>query len=304
MTDACCRALIYFLALQTMLDSFQRSLIYQPWKVDRLPSAAVEIQQAVTDVQISTADGLVLNGWLSLAGAKRGEAIHIELLSKRDRPLVIIFPGNGGHRGLRQYLLQILGSMDADTLIFDYRGFGDNPGKPTETHLAEDSRRVWNYATETLKIPPSRVVLYGESLGGAVATRLAAELTAEGIEPGGLVIQASFDSLAAAGRFHFPYLPVSLFLIDRYDSKRHISKVNCPILHLHGMRDSIVPFRLGQRLFGAAPPQSKAGVSKQFVALPNSDHNDVFGPDARIAVKAVQDFLKGVIDRHKKVSAQ
>ena len=179
-------------------------------------------------------------------------------------------------------------------MIFDYRGYGDNPGKPSEANFLRDARVIWDYATKELNVPARRIVLYGESLGAGSAVRLAGDLSAEGIEPGGLVVQSSFNSLIDAGRHHFPILPVSLILIDRFDSERHITSVTCPILQLHGARDQIVPLQLGQKLFATAPDKSSSGIAKRQVILPNADHNDVYGPDRPLVVDELKRFLKEV----------
>ncbi len=290
------------LVLLIVLAWFQRSLIYHPTKSDSLAAKMSKLRQAVADVQVNSHDNLVLNGWLALAGQKRStDAPDVPVLLAQGHPLVIVFSGNGGNRAGRQYLLHALGSLSADVMIFDHRGFGDNDGKPTEAHLARDARAIWKFATEELKVPASRIVLYGESLGGGVATRLAGDLGREGIEPGGLIVQSSFNSLVAAGQYHFPILPVSLLLIDRFESERHITRVKCPILHLHGHRDQVVPLALGKKLFQAAPEESSSGVAKQFVLLPNSNHNDVYGPDVKLVLASVEKFLAGVDLRAKAI---
>ena len=112
-------------------------------------------------------------------------------------------------------------------------------------------------------------------------------------------MQSSFNSLVAAGQHHFPILPVSLLLIDRFESEKHVTRVTCPILHLHGQRDQVVPLPLGKKLFQAAPEKSAGGVAKQFVLLPNSNHNDVYGPDVKLVLGAVEKFLVGVNLRAK-----
>ena len=135
---------------------------------------------------------------------------------------------------------------------------------------------MWNFLIEELGVSPDRVVLYGESLGGGVANRLASDLCTAGIEPGGLIIQSTFNSLVAVAQKHVPVIPVSLLLADRYLSEQRIAKVTCPILQIHGKLDTIVPFELGQRLFDAAPAESSSGAAKRQLVMPRTDHNDVY----------------------------
>jgi fermentation-respiration switch protein FrsA (DUF1100 family) len=291
---------LWTVVVVAMFAKWQRTLIYFPTKSNDLSSRVVEVNQAVSDIQIPTHDNLKLNGWLIFAGQKRtAEAPDIPALLKQGRPLVIVFSGNGGNRGHRQYLLHHLTAMGADVLIVDHRGYGDNPGSPSEELLARDARRVWDFATIDLKVPAGRIVIYGESLGGGIATRLAGDLCQQRIEPGGLIIQSSFNSLVAAGQHHYPWLPVKLVLVDRFESEQYIAHVTCPILHLHGQHDQVVPLKLGQKLFKAAPEKSSAGIPKQFVLLPRTNHNDVYGPDVTMVTDAVSKFLAGVSTRQK-----
>lgn len=283
------------LLLLIMLAWFQRSLIYHPAKSQSLKATGVQLPQATVDVTVKSHDGLTLNGWIALSGQKKSSMpIDTKKLLSQGRPLVIVFCGNAGNRAHRTHLLHTFGVLGADAMIFDYRGYGDNPGKPSEANFIRDARTIWDHATLKLEVPPRRIVLYGESLGAGSAVQLAGDLCREGIEPGGLIVQSSFSSLVEAGRHHFPVLPVSLILIDRFESDRHIAGVTCPILQLHGSRDQIVPLRLGQKLFEAAPAKSSGGIAKRQVILPNADHNDVYGIDRPLVVDALKRFLKDV----------
>ena len=283
------------LLLLIMLAWFQRSLIYHPAKSKDLSASDSALSEAVVDVAVKSHDGLTLRGWLVLSGQKKSSLpVDIKQLLSQGHPLVIVFPGNAGNRAYRTHLLHTFGVLGADSMIFDYRGYGENPGKPSEANFLRDARAIWDYATTELGVSARRIVLYGESLGAGSAVRLAADLSTEGIEPGGVIVQSSFNSLVDAGRHHFPILPVSLILIDRFESDQHITRVRCPILQLHGARDQIVPLRLGQKLFAAAPDESSGGIAKRQVILPNADHNDVYGVDRPLVVDALKQFLKRV----------
>lgn len=290
----------------TPLVYFQRSLIYSPHRCDRLLARQVDLPQATVDLTVKSFDGLDLHGWIVLAGTSSySNSIDVKQTLSNGRPVVLFFPGNAGSRLNRQRQMSVLASLDAHVVLVDYRGYGDNAGEPTEQNFARDARSVWNHLTEQLGVSTHRIVLYGESLGGGSATRLASELCQQGIEPGGLIAQSTFSSLVAAAQYHFPIVPVSLILVDRFQSDAKIPYVTCPILQIHGTRDSIVPFRIGQKLFDAAPAMSSAGVAKKQLVLPNTDHNDVYESEDFLMVNTeLGRFLNAVASAPEPDSAQ
>ncbi len=272
-----CLFLAAYLMFVALVTSYQRSLIYQPQSCERLWANKAGLPQAVADVTVTSHDGLNLYGWHVIAGSSaRSKPVDAGQALSDDRPVVLYFPGNGGNRARRFEQLSTLASLNAHVVLVDYRGYADNAGKPTEEDFARDARSVWNHLTLTCSVPADRIVIYGESLGGGVATRLASELCLEQIEPGGLIAQSTFNSLVAVAKFHFPWLPVSLVLVDRFPSDKRIASVTCPLLQIHGTEDTIVPFRFGQQLFDAAPATSAKGVAKRQFVLPQTDHNDVY----------------------------
>lgn len=276
-----------------MLVAFQRSLIYQPFVEKSLPTKLATLPTVrVHDVVTRTEDGLDLRGWLILAkGHVAGTDKDVDAKLTEGRPVVLYFGGNAANRSYRTLEVATLADAGADVLIFDYRGYGDNLGDPSEEGLARDARAVWRFATETKQIEPRRIVLFGESLGGGVAISLASELSQKKTPLGGLILRSTFSSLVDAGAYHFPWLPVRWLLIDRFPSEQRIRDVTCPLLQFHGRRDTIVPFRLGKKLFAAAPEKSATGVPKRFVELPNADHNDVMETSGPDIAKAVREFL-------------
>ena len=285
---------VYLLCLAP-ITFFQRSLIYHPNRCERLLANNA-------DIAVRSHDGLELHGWLSLIGTSRREdSVDVKQELAAGQPVVLFFPGNAGNRSNRGIQFDTLGSLNAHVLLVDYRGYADNPGKPSETNFAKDARSIWNHLTQELGVPPQRIVIYGESLGGGVATRLASELCQEGIEPGGLIIQSTFSSLVAVTQAHLPVVPVSWLLVDRYPSDRRIKEVTCPILQIHGQQDTIVPFWIGQKLFDAALETSSQGIAKQQIFMPQTDHNDVYSwsKDHDKLVDGLKGFLDGVDRRSK-----
>ena len=282
-----------------MFVTFQRSLIYHPFAVKSLPAQHAGLGTGRTlDVTTRTEDGFDLRGWLILAKG------HLAMTDKESdaqlaegRPVVLYFGGNAANRSYRKLEMEVLADVGADVLIFDYRGYGDSPGKPTEEGLARDARAVWRFATESKKIEPRRIVLFGESLGGGVAVRLAEELSQRKTPPAGLILRSTFSSLTDAAAHHFSWLPVRWMLIDRFPSDQRIREVTCPLLQFHGRRDTIVPFRLGQKLFAAAPDKSASGIAKRLVELTIADHNDVLETSRREVSQAIAEFLPIAVPR-------
>ena len=179
-----------------LLWTFQRSLIYLP---DDGPVGAAGAQlPGARDVTLTTSDGLDLGAWY-LPGPDA------------DSPAVLVANGNGGHRGMRAPLARALGDAGLAVLLFDYRGYGGNPGSPSEAGLALDVRAAREFLLREARVPPERLLYFGESLGAAVVTELATEHP-----PAGLVLRSPFVDLAAVGAVHYPFLPVRLLLRDRY----------------------------------------------------------------------------------------
>lgn len=212
-----------------------------------------------------------------------------------EAPVVdLFFHGNAGHRGERTDLAELLAAQGCHAVMFDYRGFGDSGGSPSEEGLARDARAAWEWL-RARGVPPERIVVHGESLGTGVAVRLVAELGAAGTHPGGLILEAPFTSLTDAAGAHYYFIPVRWIMRDRYPSLDRIAAVACPLLVFHGRLDEIVPFEQGRRLFEAAPAHSRGGLLKEFQELPWAGHNNLrlMGEEYRRPLRA---FLKRVAE--------
>lgn len=238
-----------FLGVVLLAWGFQRRLIYFPFQ-EVPPPEAVGLTGAEA-VEFETADGLRLRAWF-LPPAAPG-----------PRPAFLVCNGNGGNRALRADIGARLRRMGAGVLLFDYRGYGGNPGTPSEAGLIEDTRAARAYLEARPEVDPSRVVLLGESLGAAVAIACAVERP-----PAGIILRSPFTSLADVGRHHYPFLPVGMLLRDRYPSLERIRRLRCPLLVIAGEADRIVLPAMSRRLFEAAPEP------KRLVLIPGADHND------------------------------
>jgi fermentation-respiration switch protein FrsA (DUF1100 family) len=284
MAQAVLAAVVVLLAAVGLLWSQQRRLIYLP--APRAVPPAATVLPGAEEVSFPTEDGLRLDGWF-VPAAPAGRGAGAPLRGSPDPsgrgPAVLVCNGNGGNRSLRAPLAAALARAGLAVLLFDYRGYAANPGRPTEPGLAADARAAVAYLAARPEVDPARLVYFGESLGAAVALRLAVERP-----PAALVLRSPFGSLAEVGRRHYPWLPVSLLLADRYDAAGRAGRLAAPLLVVAGGRDRIVPPAHSRRLFEAAPEP------KRFVLLPGADHNDLdllAGPRLLAEVMA---FLRGV----------
>ncbi|HLZ36789.1 MAG TPA: alpha/beta hydrolase [Mycobacteriales bacterium] len=248
---------------------FQRRLVYLP-SGPAVPPAASVIDSA-RDVVLETSDGLRLHAWYVPAGAPdRGVA-------------VLVANGNAGNRVLRAPLALALADRGLAVLLFDYRGYGGNAGSPTEQGLARDVRAARRFLVDARGASPDRLLYYGESLGSAVVTELAAEHP-----PAGLVLRSPFVDLASVGRVHYPVPPVRALLRDRYPLAHHLAQVHVPTTVVYGTADSIVP-----------PEQSRAVAEAaagpvRVVAVAGADHNDPILLDGVELVTAVVDLAERI----------
>ena len=272
-----------YLLVAALLYVLQRRLIYPAGRSEaRLTAAAYAGGRALSDVTATTSDGLTLHGWLAAApGGAAGAA---------NRRVVLYLHGNGGDRRIRLGEADALNAAGWDVLLFDYRGYGENPGSPSETGLRRDGRAFWAAAGE-LGYRPERTVIVGTSLGGGVAVRLTAELSDAGTPPAGLILRSTFDSLTNAAADRFPWLPVGLLLKDRYDSAAVAGRVTCPVFQAHGTADRIVPLRLGERLHAALPARSADGMPKRWLAIAGGRHNGLRFDGGRAFAAAERAFL-------------
>jgi hypothetical protein len=248
---------------------FQRRFIYFPSQV--LPDL-VAVLPGAEEVTFPTEDGLTLAAWLVPAA---GDA---------NGGTVVLFNGNAGNRGDRTPLAQALAERGYGVLLVDYRGYGENPGSPTEDGLLADGRAAVAYLETRPDVDADRLAYFGESLGAAVAIGLA-----EQRPPAALVLRSPFVSLPDIGSVHYPFLPTSVLLWDRYPNLERIRGIEVPVLVVAGSADTIVPVAQSRRLYEAA------SEPKVFVLIEGADHNDFELTAGDQLVAEVAAFLDNVI---------
>ncbi|MFB9357826.1 alpha/beta hydrolase [Actinoplanes nipponensis] len=265
------RAALVVLLLVALLVAagwlLQRRLIYFP---DR---SAPRLGAGVQEVSLPTVDGLTLGAWL----------VRPPPGTPDRRVAVLVAHGNAGNRQGRLPLAAALAGRGLTVLLTDYRGYGGNPGDPSERGLARDADAARAYLIDRAGFPAERLVYFGESLGAAVATALAVRHP-----PAALVLRSPFTDLPAAGREHYPFLPVRLLLRDRFPVGDLVARVTAATLVVYGTADTVVP-----------PAQSLAVAGRaagpvRVVAVAGADHNDAALLDGRQLVDAVAELAAGV----------
>ena len=246
----------------------QESFVFFPERA--LTGTPADLGLPYESVQLRTADGLALGAWW--------------VPSDRARGALVFAHGNGGNISHRLDKLRLLHTLGIAVLAFDYRGYGESEGRPSEDGTYRDMDAAVGYAAIERGVPQSKLLYLGESLGGAVAVEAASRRA-----PAGLVLESTFTSVRAMARVHYPWLATRLFLTIRYDSLSRIRALACPVLILHSPDDDIVPYAMGRELFAAARGP------KTFADLVGG-HNGggiVASPQARRAFEAFLDAVLG-----------
>jgi len=205
-------------------------------------------------LRIPTADGERIAAWLVPAARPLGTLLYLH--------------GNGGSMSDRLTEVAALRLAGFSVMIFDYRGYGQSTGTPSETGIYRDTRAAWDFLVNQRSVPPDRIVLLGESLGSAAALDLSVAIRRDGkAPPGAAVLVGAFTSAAEMGRLHFPWLPVRWMLRERLDNLAAVRETDVPLLIIHGGRDAVAPAAMGRRLYEAS-----ASPLKDLLELPEAGH--------------------------------
>lgn len=256
-------ALALYFALVLFLYFFQRSLLYHPSAGSPEPGSSGVPEMA--RVEIVTTDGLKLEAWYRKA--------------EKGKQTILYLHGNAGHLGYRSFKIKDYLDAGLGVLLLGFRGYGNNPGNPTESNLYIDGKAALKFLSGK-KIPLSKIVVYGESLGTGVAIEITRNLPVHS-----LILEAPFSSIAEIAAHHYFYLPTTLLLKDKYESIKKINEIVSPIYFVHGKQDRIIPWKFGKKLFEAAPD------SKDLLLIPDAGHNNLY--DFGVSRNIVE-FIVGV----------
>jgi fermentation-respiration switch protein FrsA (DUF1100 family) len=270
-----CRALrlaVLLCALGGLLLIFEKRFIYFPTRDHEVTPSALGLPHE--DAWLVAEDGVRLHGWyLPVPDAR-----WVTLVSHGNA-------GNISHRLDRALLLQ--GRLRSSVFLYDYRGYGASEGSPDEAGTYRDARAAYRWLVEQKHVRPDELVLFGESLGSAVALELALERPAAA-----LVLEAPFTSVPDVARRTI-FAPLAPFVRTRYESLARIPRLETPVLVMQGDRDEVIPPALGRRLFDAAPGP------KRYYAIPGAGHNDTYLVGGAAYWKTLSDFLDGVRRRSR-----
>ncbi|MCG6663361.1 alpha/beta hydrolase [Halomonas kenyensis] len=216
---------------------FQDRLLYLPHVGREHVATPADRGLGWQQVDLITEDGLALDAWWIPAEDPRGS--------------LLFFHGNAGNISHRLDSIQQFHRLGLSVLIVDYRGYGRSEGRPSEEGTAEDARTAWRWLTEQAEASPGEIVLFGRSLGAAVAAELAASLAPD-VEPAALILESPFRSVPALGQQLYPFLPVRWLATLDYPTERYVSEISAPILVIHSRDDEIIPYSEGEAVFQAA----------------------------------------------------
>ena len=234
-------------AFFVFLFVFQRNLIYFPARFPAYDPAYLEEH----DLSLRRAEDLA---WLY--SPPRPEATG-------RQAVIVLFHGNGGAAINRLSKARLFNDAGYHVVLAEYPGYATNPGRPSEQAFYAAGRRIIEKTKE--EFPAYDIILYGESIGSGTAVQMALEY-----DIAALVIEAGFSSLTEVARITYPYLPVALLLLDRYDSLGKIHAIRAPLIQIHGRRDRVVPFHIGKDLFDRAPDD------KIMIVLDDAGHNNIY----------------------------
>jgi fermentation-respiration switch protein FrsA (DUF1100 family) len=257
-----------YLLLVAVVYLTQAGMLYLPnlpgRNLDATPSA---IGLAYEDVTLEASDGISVHGWFVPGESER---------------VLLYFHGNAGNISHRLYSIREWHELGLTVFIIDYRGYGQSEGKPTEKGLYRDGEAAWQYLTGERGIPAEDIIVFGRSLGGSIASWLAAR-----DEPAALIVESSFTSVPDIGQDAYPWLPVRWLSRFKHATRDHVANVNSPVLIVHSRDDEIIPFHHGEAIFEAA------NEPKTFLEI-RGGHNEGHAVSATLYQDGMQAFLNSL----------
>ena len=256
-------SLLSLLLINVWIYTQQTGMLFYPYP--DLEATPADWNLVYEDVEITTTDNIKLHGWyLPVKGAKHA---------------VLFFHGNAGNISHRGDSLDIFHRLGLNTLIIDYRGYGKSEGSISEQGLYRDAKAAWQYLIEHKNFQTKDIIIFGRSLGGAVATQLASQ-----VQPRALMIESTFSSVKDMARIMMPLVSRFVYLRYDFDTVSNIAQVKSPVLLMHSPEDDVIPYALGQKVFAAAN-------SPKYSYEMQGGHNDGFMQSQPGYEQAIETFL-------------
>jgi len=244
---------------------FERAFIFYPER--QLCGSPSDEGMDYQDVTLQGVDGITIRGWF---------------IPGRGKAVVLFFHGNGGNISHRIEKTRLLFYPEISSLMIDYHGYGRSHGKPSEKACYHDALTSWEYLVLERHFESNQIILFGESLGGAVAVDLASRK-----DVGAIILESTFPNIGVVAKRFLPGL--SVFLKRKFNSLSKISTVHVPLLQLHGDEDDLVPYEVGRKLFEAA------NEPKEFFTIKGAHHNDTYEIGGEAYVQAIHQFINRTI---------
>jgi len=274
--------LVYIGSLVLMM-LFENKLIFFPsrypqgdWNIATRSGEDGRVVGVIEDVNLTDADGVAIHGWFCVPHRiQDGTPVPVDA----DMTL-LIFHGNAGNLSDRRHLIEHLLQLNANILMCDYPGYGRSEGSPTEAGLYRTADAAWSHLTEGRGIDPKRIIIFGKSLGGAPAVKLAVRVHAAG-----LITESTFTSIPDMCNSAYPFIP-RFIVRNQMNTISRIGDVSGPKLFIHGSRDAVIPYWMGERLFEAA------AEPKQFYKIDNAGHNDTYEVGGDTYIDTLRAFIE------------
>ena len=250
----------FYVLLLAIMFFFQRSFLYHPSIDNYLKDQSINEPSEIEKVKITTDDNIKLVAWFYNKDIKKFKTI-------------LFFHGNAGSLENRTYKLNHFKGLNVNFLIIAWRGFSGNKGKPNEIGLYEDAKAAIKWLS-IKGIKEKNIILYGESLGTGVAVEVAQNKNYAGV-----ILESPFTSMTNVGKKHYPFLPVSFLLKDKFESYKKITNISVPILIIHGKVDKIVPYDMGKKMY------QLANEPKFFYSQEYGDHMVDYDENLLLALK-------------------
>lgn len=252
-----------YIVFVVLLYLFQSKLIFLPYKT--LVTTPKAIGLDYESVEFKADDGTKLHGWF--------------IPSKNSKTTLLFFHGNAGNISHRLDSIEIFNSLGLNVFIVDYRGYGNSEGNINEQNSYDDAKVAWDYLRKTRVIEAKDIILFGRSLGAAIAAHLGGN-----VEPKAVILESSFSSIRKMAAQIYPFVP-SFLVRYNFDTAQHVKKISSPILIIHSKDDDIVPFSHGKTIY------KNANQPKTFLEI-RGNHNSGFLQSRDIYLPALKDFIQ------------